>query len=61
MLSVQRLADPERKQRFAHYHLAESELSAQDLQDVEKALPDVLRDTAKTEGASLKMNAFWGS
>jgi hypothetical protein len=35
--------------------LAGSELSAQDLQDVDKALPDVIRDTPKTQSASLRM------
>ena len=40
--------------------LAESELSAQDLQDVDKALPDVLRDTPKTESASLKIKRVLG-
>lgn len=32
----------------------ESELSSQDLQDLDKALPDIVRDTPKTESASLK-------
>lgn len=32
----------------------ESDLSEQDKQDMERALPDVLRETAKTESASLK-------
>ena len=32
----------------------EGELSPQDLQDLDKALPDIVRDTPKTESASLK-------
>jgi hypothetical protein len=40
--------------------LKESELSAQDLQELDKALPDILRDTPKTESASLKMKRIFG-
>jgi hypothetical protein len=34
--------------------LLESELGSQDLDDLEKTLPDVVRDTPRTESASLK-------
>lgn len=35
--------------------LSEGGLTPQDIQDVEIALPDIVRDTTKTEGASLKI------
>jgi len=35
--------------------LLEGGLKAQDIQDVEKVLPDIVRETPKTEGASLKL------
>ncbi len=40
--------------------LQESNLSAQELQEAENALPDVLRETAKTESASLKLKRIMG-
>ena len=40
--------------------LRESNLSSQDLQDVDKALPDVLRNTPKTESAALKLKRIMG-
>jgi hypothetical protein len=33
---------------------------AQDIQDVEGTLPDIVRDTTKTEGASLKLKRILG-
>lgn len=40
--------------------LQESELSARDRQELDSALPDVLRDTPKTESASLKVKRILG-
>lgn len=40
--------------------LQESDLSSHDLQELDKALPDVLGDTPKTESASLKMKRIMG-
>jgi hypothetical protein len=41
--------------------LSESGLSQQDIQDIETALPDIVRDTTKTEGASLRIKRILGS
>jgi len=35
--------------------LRESELAAEDREEIERALPDVLRDTPKTESAALRI------
>jgi len=40
--------------------LQESELSTQDREEIDKALPDVLGDTAKTESAALKVKRILG-
>jgi hypothetical protein len=40
--------------------LQESELSSQDLAEVGKVLPDIVRDTAKTESASVKLKRIIG-
>jgi len=40
--------------------LQESELSAEDRQELETALPDILRDTPKTESAALKVKRILG-
>jgi hypothetical protein len=40
--------------------LRESELSPEELKEAEKALLDVVRDTPKTESASLKMKRLLG-
>jgi len=40
--------------------LEESELSSQDRQEIDSALPDILRDTPKTESASLKVKRILG-
>lgn len=41
--------------------LSESALSDQDIQDIETALPDIVCDTAKTEGASLRIKRILSS
>jgi hypothetical protein len=40
--------------------LRESELGAEDREEIERALPDVLRDTPKTESAALKVKRLLG-
>jgi hypothetical protein len=40
--------------------LQESELAAEDRQELESALPDILRDTPRTEGAALKVKRILG-
>jgi hypothetical protein len=40
--------------------LLESELAAEDREEIERALPDVLRDTPKTENAALKVKRLLG-
>lgn len=40
--------------------LQETELSREDLQEADKALPDILRETPRTEIASLKMKRIMG-
>ena len=40
--------------------LWEGSLTQQDIKDVDIALPDIVRDTTKTEGASLKLKRILG-
>ena len=40
--------------------LRESELAVEDREEIERALPDVLRDTPKTESAALKVKRLLG-
>lgn len=40
--------------------LKEGGLTSQDIQEVEKALPDIVRDTKKSESAALKMKRILG-